>query len=146
MHIQRWLIQARADSTPGAAVMTLKTIVSIAFAATCLTAIATGPAQAQMAGAYGTTAGDNGAQSYAPQTSRGDMPQSRSARQNVIQSERYDRSLETNRKFRQARERKECGPITDPELRQSCLASFKQDEPYMGSSTPHRRQHSSAGR
>ena len=126
--------------------MTLKTIVSFAFAATCLTAIATGPAQAQMAGTYGTAAGDNGPQSYSPQASQGDMPQSRSARQNVIQSERYDRSLETNRKFRQARMRKECGPITDPELRQSCLASFKQDEPYMGSSTPHRRQHSSAGR
>ena len=126
--------------------MTLKTIVSFAFVATCLTAIATGSGHAQMAGTYGTAAGDNGLQSYSPQASQGDMPQSRSARQNVIQSERYDRSLETNRKFRQARERKECGPITDPELRQSCLASFKQDEPYMGSSTPHRRQHSSAGR
>jgi len=126
--------------------MTLKTIVSFAFAATCLTAIATWPAQAQMAGAYGTTSGDNGAQSDPSQASQGDMPQSPSARQNVIQSQRYDRSLETNPKFRQARERKECGPITDPELRQSCLASFREDEPYMGSSTPHRRQHSGAGR
>ena len=126
--------------------MTLKTTVSFAFAVTCLTAIATGPARAQMAGAYGTTAGDNSAQSYSLQASYGDMPQSRSARQNVIQSERYDSRLETNRKFRQARERKECGPITDPELRQSCLANFGQDEPYMGSSTPHRRQHSGAGR
>jgi hypothetical protein len=126
--------------------MTFKTIVGFAFAATCLTAIATGPVQAQMAGTYGTTAGDNGPQSYSPQAGQGDMPQSPAARRNVIQSEHYDRSLETSRKFRQARERKECGPITDPELRQSCLASFKQDEPYMGSSTPHRRQHSGAGR
>jgi hypothetical protein len=125
--------------------MTLKTMVSFAFAATCLTAIATGPAQAQMAGTYGNPAGDNGPQSYSSQAGQGDMPQSASARQNVIQSKRYDRDLETNRAFRQARERKECGPITDPELRQSCLASFKQDEPY-GSSTPHRRQHSGAGR
>ena len=126
--------------------MMLKTRVSFAFAATCLTAIAARPAQAQMAGSYGAAAGDNGPQSYSPQASQGDMPQSPAARQNVIQSERYDRSLETNRKFRQARARKECGPITDPELRQSCLASFAQDEPYMGSSTPHRRQHNGAGR
>ena len=34
------------------------------------------------------------------------------------------RLLETNRGFREARMRKECGPITDQELRQQCLASF----------------------
>jgi hypothetical protein len=33
------------------------------------------------------------------------------------------------------RTKKECGPITDPQLRQSCLASFRQDEPFSGSST-----------
>jgi hypothetical protein len=42
--------------------------------------------------------------------------------------------------------RKECGPITDPELRQSCLASFNQDEPYMGSLALRRVHHSGAGR
>jgi hypothetical protein len=47
-----------------------------------------------------------------------------SAQQNVIQSRRYDRLVETNGAFRQARMQKECGPITDPQLRQSCIASF----------------------
>ena len=70
---------------------------------------------------------------------QGDMSSSRSARQNVIQSQHYDRALETNRGFREARMRKECGPITDAQLRQSCLASFHQDEPSKGSSSTHRK-------
>jgi hypothetical protein len=41
--------------------------------------------------------------------------------------------------------RKECGPITDPELRQQCLATFHQDEPYMGSSAS-RQSRSDSGR
>ena len=149
--------------------MMLKTTTSLAFAAACLAAIATVPADAQMAGTYGSTPGYNGPQgyqgstlpNYAPQPNQGDMPSSagtggaamvtngpqanqgdmsssRSARQNVIQSQHYDRSVETNRGFRQARMRKECGPITDPELRQSCLATFSQDEPYKRSSSSHR--------
>ena len=77
-------------------VMILKTSIGLAFAAACLTAIVTMPVRAD------------------------------TARQNVIQSERYDRLLETNRAFRQARMRKECGPITDPQLHQQCLASFSQ--------------------
>jgi hypothetical protein len=148
--------------------MMLKTTTSLAFAAACLTAIATMPAHSQMAGTYGSTPGYNGPQNYqgstspnyGPQPNEGNIPSSsfgtggaaavtngpqgyqgnisssRSARQNVIQSEHYDRTLETNRGFRQARMRKECGPITDPELRQSCLATFNQD----GSSSS-RRSH-----
>jgi hypothetical protein len=72
--------------------MILKTSTGLAFAAACLTVIVTMPAHAE------------------------------TARQNVVQSERYDRLLETNRAFRQARMRKECGPITDPQLHQQCLA------------------------
>ena len=126
--------------------MMLKAVACLAFAASCFTAIATMPVHAQMAGTYSSTPGDNGPQSYSAQANQGDMPQSSSARRNVIESKHYDRSLETNRKFRQARMRKECGPITDPELRQSCLASFGQDEPYMGSSTPRRSHRSESGR
>jgi hypothetical protein len=81
-----------------------------------------------------------------PQTSQGDVSPSWSARQNVIQSERYDRLLESNRGFRQARMRKECGPITDPELHQQCLASFGQEEPYTGSSTSRRSYRTESGR
>ena len=105
--------------------MKLKTLASFAFAATCLTAIAAMPVHTAMAATYGSM---------------------ESARQNVIQSRHYDRTLETNRAFREARIRKECGPINDPELHQSCLASFNQDERYKGSSTPRRSSHSAAGR
>jgi len=53
--------------------MILNTSIGLAFAAACLTAIVTTPVRAD------------------------------TARQNIIQSERYDRLLETNRAFRQAR-------------------------------------------
>ena len=68
------------------------------------------------------------------------------AQQNVVQSQRYDRMLETSRGFRKARMRKECGPITDPQLRAGCLASFSQDEPFVGSSTTRRSYGSGSGR
>lgn len=93
------------------------------------------------AGTSGTEVVTNG-----PQTSAGDMSSSWSARRNVIDSQHYDRLLETNRGFRQARMRKECGPITDPQLRQDCLASFHQDEPSTGSSTSRRSYDSEFGR
>ena len=82
---------------------------------------------------------------------QGSPPPDWSARQNVIQSEHYDRLLESNRGFRQARMRKECGPITDPQLHQQCLDSFAQYEPAgaatgYGSSTSSRHYRSNAGR
>jgi hypothetical protein len=168
--------------------MLFKTVTSLAFATACLTAAATLPANAQMAGpgaagpgyqtpptappptagpnwrqgGYGATAGDTMAQpgqgnmpyssagtggtdviSNSPQ---GATPPNWSAQQNVRQSERYDRLLESNRGFREARIRKECGPITDPDLHQQCLSSFNQDEPYTGSSTSHRTYRSESGR
>ena len=126
--------------------MMLKRTASLAFAAACLTAIATMPAYAQMAGTYGSTPAYNAPQSNAPQANQGDVGQSASARRNVAESHQYDRAVETNRGFRQARMRKECGPITDPELRQSCLASFNQEEAQMGSSTSSRSQGSGSGR
>ena len=63
---------------------------------------------------------------HRPIVSRGDVSGSWDARQNVIDSKRYEQLLRTNPAFRQARMRKECGPITDPQLHQSCLASFNQ--------------------
>jgi hypothetical protein len=124
--------------------MLLKTATAVAFATACLTAVSTLPAHAQMSptpGAPGTEVVTNG-----PQTGPGDVSSSWSARRNVTESQQYDRLLETNRGFRQARMRKECGPITDPDLRQQCLASFHQDEPYMGSSTARRQARSDSGR
>jgi hypothetical protein len=85
---------------------------------------------------------------------------------NVMEAQRYDRLVETNLAFRRARIRKECGPITDPQLRADCIASFEQYEPpvassassqrvtsstarhhqYVGSSTAPRQYHSHSGR
>jgi hypothetical protein len=86
-----------------------------------------------------------------PQTNPGDVSPSWSAQQNVRESEHYDRLLETNPGFRQARMRKECGPITDPQLHQQCLDSFAQYEPSgaapaYGSSTGTRSYRSYYGR
>ena len=100
-----------------------KKTTSLAFAVALLTAIATIPGHAQKAGTYGSTPAYNAPQAIA---SQGEVPQSASAHRNVIESHQYDRAVQTNRAFRQARMRKECGPISDPELRQSCLASFNQ--------------------
>ena len=99
--------------------MTIKTT-SLAFAAACLIMASALPA----ANAQIVTDG--------PQTDLGDVSSSWSARQNVIDSQRYDRLLKTSPSFREARMRKECGPITDPQLHADCLASFNQDEPYAG--------------
>jgi hypothetical protein len=125
--------------------MLFKTATSLAFATACLAALATTPAAAQMAGATGP--GETQVLTNGPQANAGDASPSRSARRNVAESQRYDKLLESNRGFRQARMRKECGPISDPQLRQQCLASFNQDEPVTGSSAPrHRTYHTSSGR
>jgi hypothetical protein len=123
--------------------MIIKTATSLAFITACLATIATMPAgHAQMAG----NTGGSEVVTNGPQTDPGDTSSSWSARQNVIQSERYDRLLETNRGFREARMRRECGPITDQELHQQCLASFQQDTPYTGSSSPRNSYRSGSGR
>jgi hypothetical protein len=71
-----------------------------------------------------------------PQASRGDFGDW-SARRNVAESAQYEHLLKSNPGFRNARIRKECGPIGDPQLHQQCMASFQQYEPAMyGSSTP----------
>jgi hypothetical protein len=49
--------------------------------------------------------------------------------QNVWKSEQYDHLLRTNGGFRAYRMKKECGPIKDPGLRNSCIASFSAYEP-----------------
>ena len=47
-----------------------------------------------------------------------------SAAQNVRESQQYEQLVCSNPAFRERRMREECGPITDPQLHQSCLASF----------------------
>ncbi len=90
--------------------MTKKTVTSLAFAAGCAMALAVPAAQAQV----------NSNWSGNPAL-------------NNQESREYMRLLQTNWNFRQARIGKECGPITDMQLRQSCVASFDQYTPFTGS-------------
>src|SRR5881392_4334566 len=102
----------------------MKTVISLAFAAACVAFVPSANAQII----------NNELVTNGPQASRGDFGDW-SARRNVIESRHYDALLETNWRFRQARMRKECGPISDPQLHASCMASFDQFEPTMTGST-----------
>ncbi len=46
---------------------------------------------------------------------------------NVRQSQQYEQALHGNSAFRAKRMQEECGPVTDPELHASCVASFGGD-------------------
>ena len=52
-------------------------------------------------------------------------PPDQSAAANVRQSEQYEQVLRSNPSFRAKRMQLECGTITDPQLRDSCVASFQ---------------------
>ena len=52
-------------------------------------------------------------------------PANQSAEQNVRASQQYERLLCTNPAFRAKRIAQECGPVTDPQLHQSCVASLQ---------------------
>ena len=52
-----------------------------------------------------------------------------SAQQNVRESEQYEALLCSNAAFRNKRIAQECGPITDPQLHQNCVASFQCNAP-----------------
>ncbi|HEY1798786.1 MAG TPA: hypothetical protein VGG57_21925 [Stellaceae bacterium] len=82
-----------------------------------------------------------------PQTTPGDHGRNLSAARNVRESQQYDRLVATSPGFRSYRERKECGPITDPQMHSQCMASFDRGaESHMyGSSTPPHRLRNSAG-
>jgi hypothetical protein len=57
---------------------------------------------------------------------------------NVRQSQQYEQALHGNSAFRAKRMQQECGPVTDPELHASCVASFGGD----GTPAPRKgRQH-----
>ena len=51
-------------------------------------------------------------------------PPDQSAAANVRQSQQYEQVLRSNPSFRAKRMKEECGPVTDPELHASCVASF----------------------
>jgi hypothetical protein len=54
------------------------------------------------------------------------MPTDPTAAANVRQSQRYEQVLHSNPSFAKKRMQEECGPITDPQLHQQCVASFGQ--------------------
>ena len=101
--------------------MIMNAAVTLATAAVCLATIATASV------AYAQTRRPTVVVKHPPIVSSGDVSTSWDARQNVIDSKAYERLLATNPAFRQERKRIECGPITDPELHQSCLASFERN-------------------
>jgi hypothetical protein len=98
--------------------------------------------QAMTTGAPQTDVITNG-----PQASPGDHGRNWSAARNVRESQWYDHLVATNASFRHYRERKECGPINDPQLHSQCMASFESGaESHMyGSSTPPRPIRNSSG-
>ena len=98
--------------------MIINSAVALATAAVCLATVVTTSV------AYAQRARPTVVVKHPPIISPGDVSTSWNARQNVIDSKAYERLLATNPAFRRERKRIECGPITDPELHQSCLASF----------------------
>ena len=112
--------------------MIIKTATCLAFAAACLAM--TVPAGAQ-------TGGETVVVRPPPRVDPGDFNWNPLA--NLKEAQQYDRLLGTNRAFRIARIQKECGPITDPQLRADCVASFNQCEPMVASTAPSQRVASS---
>ena len=118
--------------------MMLKTLATVAAAAGLMAMAAGTPAaQAQPAPDNGHAwVLQNGEWVWLPQV-------------NVRNSQRYSELVQHDRWFRDARMRKECGPITDPQLHQQCLDSFAQGSgstPAYGSSGANNNYGSSYGR
>ena|SRR5579862_8228260 len=94
-------------------------IASLAFAIGGLTAMAATRATHAQTNTAGVEVITNG-----PQAGTGERRLGPSASDNVRDSERYESLIRANPNFRAARERKECGPISDPRLHADCVASF----------------------
>ena len=110
--------------------MLSKTVKCLALAAGSVLALGTMPAaQAQAPGPQ--VAAIPQVATNGPQASPGDYG-GWSPQRNVIESLQYDRLLQTNPGFRQARMRKECDGIDDPQLHDQCLGSFDRYEPVGG--------------
>jgi len=61
---------------------------------------------------------------FAGPVSAQQIPPDPGAPANVRQSQQYEQTLRSNPAFRAKRMQEECGPVTDPELHQQCVASF----------------------
>jgi len=58
-------------------------------------------------------------------TASAQAPTNQSAEENVRASRQYESLLCTNPAFRAKRIAQECGPVTDPQLHDSCVASLQ---------------------
>ena len=67
------------------------------------------------------------------------IPPDQGAAANVRQSQQYEQVLRSNPSFRAKRMQEECGPVTDPELHASCVASFGGEGSPPNSSKRHQR-------
>jgi hypothetical protein len=108
--------------------MRSKLLTGLAFSAGILTAIAAMPTAHAEWDARGAELVTNG-----PQFNAGDRSGAWSAQHNVRDSQRYEGLVQSNPSFRARRMQKECGPISDRQLRGECIASFGRSE---GSSMP----------
>jgi len=108
--------------------MTSKAVIGIVFAAGCALALGVVPPAKAQTG-VNTQVLTNG-----PQASTGDYGNWSAARNNA-ESAQYERLLQASPGFRQARMQRECGPITDAQLRAQCLASFGESSSMMTGST-----------
>lgn len=97
-----------------------KMMTSFAFSAAFLSAIAAIPTARAETNATGAEVLTNG-----PQANPHDSSGSWSTQQNVRDSQRYESVVHSNRGYRASRVKKECGPINDPQLHASCVASFE---------------------
>jgi len=74
-----------------------------------------------------------------PASAQAPEPPDQGAAANVRQSQQYEQVLRSNPSFRAKRMQEECGPVTDPELHASCVASFGADSaPPAGKPRQHR--------
>jgi hypothetical protein len=97
-----------------------KIMTSLAFSAAFLTTIAITPTARAAMNANGAEVVTNG-----PQANPNDSSGSWSKRQNVRDSQRYEAAVHSSSSYRASRVKKECGPINDPQLHASCVASFE---------------------
>jgi hypothetical protein len=97
-----------------------KMITNLALSAAFLTAIAAIPTARAETNANGAQVVTNGPQAN-PHNSSGSL----STLQNVRDSQQYEAVVHSNRGYRAGRVKKECGPINDPQLHASCVASFQ---------------------
>lgn len=112
--------------------MIIKTATCLVIAAACLAAIPATRAQ---------TAAGTVVVAPPPRVDPGDL--NWNPQRNEMEAQQYDRLLETNSRFRMARIQKECGPITDPQLREDCIRSFDIYEPMVASASAPQRMASS---